>query len=74
MLFSPIFSNLTLLNLFTFFQFVLSNWHQEPGSINIVGESVKDGNSNNGNFPAHLPVFDGKNYDQWIMKMKVIFR
>ena len=29
--------------------------------------------SNNG-FPAHLPIFDGKNYDQWIAKMKVIFR
>jgi len=27
---------------------------------------------NNGNFPTHLPVYDGKNYDQWIMK--VIFR
>jgi len=29
---------------------------------------------NNENFLVHLPVFDGKNYDQWIMKMKVIFR
>jgi hypothetical protein len=29
---------------------------------------------NNGNFHAHLPVFDGKNYDQWVVKMKVIFR
>jgi len=29
---------------------------------------------NNGNFLAQLPVFDGKNYDQWVVKMKVIFR
>jgi len=28
----------------------------------------------NNNFPAHLPVFEGKNYDLWIVKMKVIFR
>lgn len=24
--------------------------------------------------PTHLPVFEGKNYDQWIVKMKVICR
>ena len=27
----------------------------------------------NGNFPANLPVLDGKNYDHWCIKMKVIF-
>jgi len=26
------------------------------------------------NILAHLSVFEGKNYDQWIVKMKVIFR
>jgi len=26
------------------------------------------------NIPAHLPVFEGKNYNRWIVKMKVIFR
>jgi hypothetical protein len=25
------------------------------------------------NFHAHLPLIEGKNYDQWIVKMKVIF-
>jgi len=26
------------------------------------------------NIPAHLPVFEGKNFDQCIVKMKAIFR
>ena len=26
----------------------------------------------NGNFPANFPVLDGRNYDQWSMKMKAI--
>lgn len=26
------------------------------------------------NIPTHLPVFEGKNYDPWIVKMKVIFK
>jgi len=30
--------------------------------------------THNNNFHAHLPIFEGKNYDQWIVKMKVIFR
>jgi hypothetical protein len=30
--------------------------------------------THNNNIPAHLPVFEGKNYDQWIIKMNVIFR
>jgi len=30
--------------------------------------------THNNNIPAHLPVFEGKNFDQWIVKMKVIFR
>ncbi|XP_057417996.1 uncharacterized protein LOC130712175 [Lotus japonicus] len=28
---------------------------------------------NNGNLPANLPIFDGKNWDQWCSKMRVIF-
>ncbi|XP_057423633.1 uncharacterized protein LOC130717434 [Lotus japonicus] len=27
----------------------------------------------NGNIPANLPIFDGKNWDQWCSKMRVIF-
>jgi hypothetical protein len=27
----------------------------------------------NGEFTVHLPIFDIKNYDQWVAKMKVIF-
>jgi len=30
--------------------------------------------THNNNIPAHLPAFEGKNFDQWIVKMKVIFR
>jgi len=30
--------------------------------------------THNNNIPAHLPVFEGKNFDQWIVKMKTIFR
>jgi len=30
--------------------------------------------THNNNFPAHLLVFNGMNYDQWIVKMKVIFK
>ncbi|XP_057459178.1 uncharacterized protein LOC130749832 [Lotus japonicus] len=30
------------------------------------------GQSNNGNFPANLPVLDGKNWDRWRIQMKVI--
>jgi len=30
--------------------------------------------THNNNIPAHLPVFEGKNFDQWIVKMKVIFK
>ena len=30
--------------------------------------------THNGNIPAHLPIFEGKNFEQWIVKMKVIFR
>jgi len=30
--------------------------------------------THNNNIPTHLPVFEGKNFDQWIVKMKVIFR
>jgi hypothetical protein len=29
--------------------------------------------SRNGEFTIHLPIFDIKNYDQWVAKMKVIF-
>ena len=29
---------------------------------------------NNESFPAHVPIFYGKSYDQCIVKMKVIFR
>jgi hypothetical protein len=29
---------------------------------------------NGNNFPAHLPILDGKNYDNWCIQMKVIFR
>ncbi|KAK2455781.1 hypothetical protein QL285_003203 [Trifolium repens] len=32
------------------------------------------GTSSNNGFRTHLPMFNGKNYDQWIAKMKVIFR
>ncbi|WJX18783.1 hypothetical protein P8452_08547 [Trifolium repens] len=28
---------------------------------------------NNGQFPANLPVLDGKNYDRWSKQMKVVF-
>jgi len=28
----------------------------------------------NGSFPEHLLVLDGKNNDQWFVKMKVIFK
>jgi len=30
--------------------------------------------THNDNIPAHLPVFEGKDFDQWSVKMKVIFR
>ena len=30
--------------------------------------------THNNNIPTHLPVFEGKNFDQWIVKMKVILR
>jgi hypothetical protein len=30
--------------------------------------------NNNGSFTTHVPFFDGKIYDQWIVKMKVVFR
>ncbi|KAG4915307.1 hypothetical protein JHK87_052864 [Glycine soja] len=30
--------------------------------------------SSNGNFPASMPVLKGKNYDDWCVQMKVIFR
>ena len=30
--------------------------------------------THNSNIPAHLPDFEGKNFDQWSVKMKVIFR
>jgi len=30
--------------------------------------------THNNNIPAHLPIFEGKNFDQWIVTMKVIFR
>lgn len=30
--------------------------------------------NNYGSFTTHVPVFYGKIYDQWIVKMKVIFR
>jgi len=28
---------------------------------------------NNGNFPANLPILNGKNYDNWCKQMKVVF-
>jgi hypothetical protein len=28
---------------------------------------------NHGQFPANLPVLDGKNYDRWSKQMKVVF-
>lgn len=28
---------------------------------------------NNGNIPPNLPIFDGKNWDHWCAKMRVIF-
>lgn len=28
--------------------------------------------SSNGGFPATLPILDGKNYDKWCNKMRVI--
>ncbi|PNX69977.1 hypothetical protein L195_g057015, partial [Trifolium pratense] len=28
---------------------------------------------NNGQFPANLPILDGKNYDSWSKQMKVLF-
>jgi hypothetical protein len=31
-------------------------------------------NSNNGQFPANLPIVKGQNYDRWCSQMKVIFR
>jgi hypothetical protein len=31
-------------------------------------------NSNNGQFPANLPIVKGQNYDRWCAQMKVIFR
>lgn len=30
------------------------------------------GQNNNGNFPANLPILDGKNWDRWRIQMKVI--
>lgn len=30
--------------------------------------------SNNGQFLAKLLILDGKNYDRWIIQMKVVFR
>jgi len=30
--------------------------------------------THNNNIPAPLPVFEGMNFDQWFVKMKVIFR
>jgi len=30
--------------------------------------------THNDNIPVHLPVFEGKDFDQWSVKMKVIFR
>ena len=30
--------------------------------------------THNGYIPAHLPAFEGKNFDQWSVKMKVIFK
>ncbi|PNX81725.1 hypothetical protein L195_g037750 [Trifolium pratense] len=30
-------------------------------------------NNNNTSFPANLPILDGKNWDQWCVKMNVIF-
>jgi hypothetical protein len=27
----------------------------------------------NGQFPANLPILDGKNYDRWSKQMKVVF-
>jgi hypothetical protein len=30
--------------------------------------------NHNGNIHAHLPIFEGKNFDQWSVKMKVIFK
>jgi len=30
--------------------------------------------THNNSIHAHLPVFEGKNFDKWIVKMKVIFR
>jgi hypothetical protein len=30
--------------------------------------------THNNNIPTHLPIFEGKNFDQWSVKMKVIFR
>jgi len=30
--------------------------------------------THNDNIPAHLLIFEGKNFDQWSIKMKVIFR
>lgn len=35
---------------------------------------MANSSSSNGQFLTKLPVFDDKNYDCWIIQMKVIFR
>jgi len=45
-------------------------WFQSP----LLNEFEKDSNFQQWKFPCHVPIFDGKSYDQCIVKMKVIFK